>query len=200
MQSGPGSAFITSADQQPEDTLAKKVILVNTYYPYDNKYRQKKAEVFERATIELQEDIAKELRHRYTVETVIIPGLLKNTRSDSSLLALMASHQATKAIVLFDFNAWFEQTKVEVEGTKGSKTRTAFYDICAKADYIIYDTNGVIAEVSPFHRHFFTDREVMSGLLAAGPDIVGKKKHVYHIMPLLARELVEKIHVEMMAE
>ncbi|HVE62029.1 MAG TPA: hypothetical protein VNA26_09425, partial [Chitinophagaceae bacterium] len=62
------------------------------------------------------------------------------------------------------------------------KTRTASFDICAVINYQFYYKEAKISDWKTTVCEFFTERSVLSGLLAAGPDIVGKRKHAVKIV------------------
>ena len=64
----------------------------------------------------------------------------------------------------------------EVTRDGSHKDREASYDINADVDYTLYDESKKIKEFHTQVFEFFTTRNVVSGLLAAGPDVVGKRK------------------------
>lgn len=45
--------------------------------------------------------------------------------------------------------------------------------------------------------NFFTTRNVVSGLLAAGPDVVGKRKQAFKIVQKNAEQFVREIKIEL---
>lgn len=104
----------------------------------------------------------------------------------------MARNNASIAIVIKNINAFFHQTDVEVTRGQGGKERTASYDICAIITYRLYKNNGNFNDSEISTCEFFTKRSVMSGLLAAGPDIVGKKESVFKIVRKNALHYIAK--------
>ena len=105
----------------------------------------------------------------------------------------MAQKDATLAIVILKLNVYFEQTGVAVtKNYDGTKSRDASYDICCQVSYNIYQPGISIVPVEEVNCEFFTKRDVASGLLAAGPDVVGKKKYTYDMVRKNAVKLLNK--------
>ena len=113
---------------------------------------------------------------------IVIPELIHDTGSDSTVQSLMFQNNASKAIVIKKLDAFFNQTEVEVTKDADGKSRTAFYDICATITYCLHnaETSGKDTEITSCE--FFTKRNVVSGFFSAGPDIVGKKKDAFKIV------------------
>ena len=124
---------------------------------------------------------------------IVIPELLADA-GDSTIYLLMTKHYATRAIVIKKVNAFFNQTDVEVQKEEDGKKRTASYDICAVVNYVYYSKTIKDKESETLQCEFFTTRNVMSGFLAAGPDIVGKSKHAHKIMKKNAEQYLREIH------
>jgi hypothetical protein len=87
----------------------------------------------------------------------------------------MQQQDADYAIVIDSFDVHFLQTHVEVSNSDNdgrSKSREAFYDIVATIGYtmILPDDTREFQGIAT--RHFHSSRPVISGLLAAGPNIV----------------------------
>jgi hypothetical protein len=85
----------------------------------------------------------------------------------------MMKHNATYAMVLDSFNVDFEQTKVDVTKTStGSKSREAFYDIVSNMGFSLYNKDSLIDHQQVSSERYHSSRNVVSGLLAAGPNVV----------------------------
>jgi hypothetical protein len=108
----------------------------------------------------------------------------------------MKSKQASGAIVIKDINVWFEQTGVDVVKEGKSKSRTAYYDICSEVSYVLYNQSTFEKENAINRCEYFTERSVMSGLLAAGPDIVGKSTHAFNMVEKNAKEYARGLNFE----
>ncbi len=113
----------------------------------------------------------------------MISELIKDTtNSDSTILSLMLQNNAAKAIVIKNIDAFFNQTGVEVTKKTDGKERIASFDICAVINYRFYNREERVEDSEITVCEFFTRRSVASGLLAVGPDIVGKRKHAFKIV------------------
>jgi hypothetical protein len=121
--------------------------------------------------------------YRKKGEAIIFPELLKEaSATDSSILGIMSQTAASKAIVIRNVNVFFEQTAVEVTKEEGGKKREASFDICS---FVTYDTYGNMIKMKSSETkicEFFTKRNVVSGLFAGGPDVVGKSKYAFSIV------------------
>jgi len=128
------------------------------------------------------------------MKAVVVADLLADTvKQDSSVFSLMMTNNASKAIVIKKVNAYFVQTRVDVVKESDGKKRTAYYDICSAVSYSLYNRNEKTEEREKEECEYFTDRSVVSGLLAAGPDIVGKSKHAFKIVEKNAMEYLKII-------
>ena len=174
------------------DTSGRHIIIINAFDPSDSKARKNKQELFTELADSLKEYLNYFLTGKNVTKTTIIPELLKDI-SDTHLQDIMAQKEATMAIVILKLNVYFEQTGVEVtKDYDGTKSRDASYDICCDASYNIYQPGVSIVPVEETNCEFFTKRDVASGLLAAGPDVVGKKKYTYAMVRKNAFKLVNK--------
>ena len=100
--------------------------------------------------------------------------------STDRLDSLRVQQQADFVMAILNVEAEFVKTDVEVERQDdGSKKRTARYDLCTTINYLLAGKNSTYIERKEMVCEFFTERTVMSGLLAAGPDLVGKHKWVF---------------------
>ena len=180
------------AANQKTDTSGRHIVIINAFYPSDSKFRKNKKELFTELADSLKEYLNYFLAAKNDTKTTIIPELLKDI-SDTHLQAIMAQKDATLAIVILKLNVYFEQTGVEVtKDYDGTKSRDASYDICCQVSYNIYQPGIFIVPVGEVNCEFFTKRDVASGLLAVGPDVVGKKKYTYEMVRKNAFKLVNK--------
>jgi hypothetical protein len=113
-----------------------------------------------------------------TLSSVTRSRAFPSCGSDSSAQALMMNHAASHAIIINSFNAFFEQTRVDVTKVEGGKNREAFYDIIVEVGYSLRSVSGMHFDTLISLRRFHSSRQVISGFLAAGPGIVANKKDV----------------------
>ena len=167
------------------DTINKPVILViNSFDAHANKYRKNKKELFAELADSLKSYLAAKLIFSELGQPVILNELMPPVYGTTFKLdSLQNVYKAVFVIVIKKLDVYFEQTRVDIErDNDGSKTRTAFYDICAEVNYVLYKAGD-----KPYHSktkncEYFTKRNVASGMFAAGPDIVGKSKYAYEIV------------------
>ena len=170
------------AANQQTDTSGRHFIIINAFDPSNFKFRKNKQELFTELADSLKEYLNYFLTGKNVAKTTVMPELLKDI-SDNHLQDIMAQTEATMAIVIVKLNVYFDQTGVEVtKDYDGTKSRDASYDICCELLYKIYKPGVSIVPVEVKNREFFTTRSVTSGILAAGPDVVGKKKYTYAIV------------------
>ena len=173
---------------------AGKLIIINSFDAASLKTRKNRREFFIELTDSLKSILFWQLYPTYKERVIILPEMVKRTALEDSIATnsmiqkIMEDHQASRAIVIRDVNAFFNQTGVEVEGEKGDKSRKVSWDLCSKIKYELYTSDGrQDADIELCER--YTTRNSMSGLLAFGPDIVGKQKDVYKNV----RKNVEKL-------
>jgi hypothetical protein len=172
-------------------------LIINSFDSDAKKWRKNKKELFNDLSIRIKNTLSEEINRRGFREAVIIEELIENsTGQDSIYFQLMKSKQASGAIVIKDINVWFEQTGVDVVKEGKSKSRTAYYDICSEVSYVLYNQSTFEKENAINRCEYFTERSVMSGLLAAGPDIVGKSKHAFNMVEKNAKEYARGLNFE----
>jgi hypothetical protein len=159
----------------------KRILIINTYNAAATDQRKNKKELFGKLADSLQSLLAERIQKENLGEPVIIKELTPPIfDSKARLDSLFNLYSANYAIVIKKLDAYFDQTNVEVtKNDDGSKSREASYDLCTEVSFGFYKAND-----KPYHSETkncdpFTSRNVMSGLLAGGPDIVGKSKHVF---------------------
>ena len=84
----------------------------------------------------------------------------------------MKKHKASHAIAITFIDVYFDQTDVEVTKDDSGTSREAFYDIVSNINYVLYNRNGVFKDLKVDQRRFHSSRAVLSGLLAAGANVV----------------------------
>jgi hypothetical protein len=174
-----------------------RLLIINSFDANAKKSRKNKKELFNDLSIRIRTILSEEINRRGFREAVIIEELIENsTGQDSIYFQLMKSKQASGAIVIKDINVWFEQTGVDVVKEGKSKSRTAYYDICSEVSYVLYNQSTFEKENAINRCEYFTERSVMSGLLAAGPDIVGKSKHAINMVEKNAKEYARGLNFE----
>jgi CHAT domain-containing protein/tetratricopeptide (TPR) repeat protein len=182
----------TAGHNPASDTLPENILIINSFDAMSIKARKNKKELFAELVDSLKQLLYNRIDPQYKPQAIIIPGVLPETaNSDSSIFSLMAANNASYAIVIKKLNVFFNQTGVEVVKEKdNNKTRTASYDICAVVTYSQYDGEEKLAESEISICEFYTTRGVASGLLAAGPDVVGKSKDAFKIIAKNADKLI----------
>jgi hypothetical protein len=159
------------------DSLPGNILVINSFDVISAKVRKNKKELFMQLADSLRQ-IIYEVSPAPNGKMIAVPELIKDT-SDSNIHSLMVQNNAAKAIVIKTLDVYFDQTGVEVTRDASGKNRVASFDICSFVRYRLYNIEDTAIESGIGTREFFTHRNVMSGLLAAGPDIVGKKKHAF---------------------
>jgi hypothetical protein len=159
-----------------------RVLIINAFDAMGLKVRKNKKELFRDLSDSVMITVYRILEDPNR-EVIVVPGVIKDTFSlDSIVNNYMVKHNVRKAIVLRSLDAYFDQTDVVVvKNDDKSKTRTAYYDLCSTVNFKVYDSISLVKEPEFKTCENFTDRTVFSGLLAVGPDIVGKRKHAIRI-------------------
>ena len=172
------SGFIPSLNS---DTVSK-ILIVNSFDAMSMKARKNKKELFGELADSLAQYLYQEV-NKNGREAIVIPALLKDTtKIDSSIISLISLHNASGAIVIRSLNAFFENMDVTVEEDKDGKSKIAYFDICSSVIYQFYSKDKLERESEISTRDPFSSRPVISGFFAAGPDVVGKRKHVIKMM------------------
>lgn len=176
-----------------KDSVPVNMLIINSFDAMSMKARKNKKELFGQLADSLKQILYNSTPPPLGGRLIIVPELVRAVaHSDSVILVLLANNNASKAIIIKDVDASFYQTHVDVVKEKDGKTRTAFYDICAKISYQFYSKDVKMKESDITSCEFFTKRNVMSGLFAAGPDIVGKKKEAFKIIRKNALDYISK--------
>lgn len=180
------SQFITyQVPAQPEQSLQpapQKVLLLNTFNPavYRN---NNKREMLTVLTDTLLAQMARQLSDLAGIETQTLFGHtpVYTTADAGSIIKLMETHGASHAISIKELDLFFDQTNVEVTKTQTGKEREAFYDICSNIQYELFDRTQRLESTPVQLRRFHSSRQVISGLLAAGPSYAKNKNDFYNL-------------------
>ena len=175
-----GREYTIKLSNAQSDSLPGNILVINSFDVMSAKVRKNKKALFIQLTDSLKQ-ILYESSPVPNVKMIVIPDLIKDT-SESNIHSLMVQNNASKAIVIKNLDAFFNQTGVEVTREADGKNRTASFDICSVITYRLYQIGGIDNDSEISTCEFFTTRSVVSGFFAAGPDIVGKKQHALKIV------------------
>jgi hypothetical protein len=154
-------------------TPPQNIVVANAYDVTTASVRENKEKLFAELLNLTVRTTSDEITKRSGIPSVFVDGYSVNSQSDSSVNKLIDDKLATHAIMITKFNSWFEQTHVDVtKNEDGSKNRQAFYDIIVDIGYSLHDVTGYKFDTLISVRRFHSSRGVLSGLLAAGPNIV----------------------------
>ena len=174
----------------------EKILIINSFDAQSINARKNKKLLFAELADSLKQMLYAEMDLRIPAERIVVPEIINAHGRDSVYFDLIKKHNATKAIVIKNVNAYFNQTGLEVtRGSDGKKERSASYDIVAEVEYTLYGDTSRLKKFETKVWQYFNDRSVVSGLLAAGPDIVGKHKHAFKIVRENAKEFVKELDV-----
>ena len=175
------------------DSFPVNTLIINSFDAMSMKARKNKKELFRELADSLKQVLYESIPPPHGGMLIIIPELIiEAADSDSTILLLMVRNNASKAIVIKTLDAFFDQKDVEVTKEEGGKKRTASFDICARISYRLYNSGVKFNDSEITNCEFYTKRNVMSGLLAAGPDIVGKKNEAFKIVRKNALDYLSK--------
>jgi len=155
----------------------EKMVIANAYDVKPQSFRDNKEKQF----IVLMgytmrhADMQIEKRSNINVDVVEVP--IHNVHPDSARM-LMALHDATHAIHVTFFNAYFDQTRVDVSKDENGKSKVAYYDLVVEIGYLMQNQHRVVSDTLISMRRFHSSRSVISGLLAVGPNIVSNTDDV----------------------
>lgn len=184
----PPSRIITyTVPTQPVyhlDPAPQKVIFVNCYDVKAKHFRENKEAMFVSLIDNLLDSAAKRVHRKTGIATMPVFGYtdsLKNT--DSAMRALLTKENASHVIVIDAFDVYFNQTHVEVtkDPSTKSKTREAFYDIVSGIHYKLYNRDSLVKPMEMLLSRYHSSRNVISGLLAAGPNLVTNEEDALRI-------------------
>ncbi len=173
------SESYASGNNKRTDTSGHRVLIINAFDASNMKARNNKKELFAELADSLKQYLRSEMMNFSFIESVVVEELVKDN-TDSMVSSLLLKYNCPGAVVINSLNVYFEQTGVEVtRDNNGKKSREASYDICAEVIYVCYTNSDSRVPLNKRNCMFFTKRSVESGLLAAGPDVVGKSKYTF---------------------
>jgi hypothetical protein len=151
------------------------MVLANVYDVEKDSYRKSKDSQFKLLIDGALRYVAMAFEQRVSVQTVLERKIDPAPDWSAVVKTYMQQQDADYAIVIDSFDLHFLQTHVEVTNSDNdgrSKSREAFYDIVATIGYtmILPDDTREFQGIAT--RHFHSSRPVISGLPAAGPNIV----------------------------
>ncbi len=160
----------------PLNPPPQKILLLNVYNVTKQKFRDNKDVFFKTLIDELLKYAADKIFQKTGIATEVIMGYTDtHEKNDSTVFALLHLNKASHAIVINRFDLFFDQTRVEVtRDNNNQKERKAFYDIVATIGYALYRSDSLLLQSEKRESKFHSSRNVVSGLLAAGPNIVAQ--------------------------
>lgn len=163
-----------------------RVLLLNTVDIAGEKYRDGKEELFVQLLDKTLLDLAREIKQRKGIESVILKGFTRTENSalsrDSLIRVLMEDNAVTDAIVITSFDTYFNKNDAEViELADGSKSREVKFDIISDIRYLWYNKSGLFRDEKIYVSRYHSSRSVLSGPLAVGPNIVVQQSDAYSI-------------------
>jgi len=173
----------TSQERSSRDTSLQTLLIINAFDAASMKARTKKKELFAELADSLKYYLQRASSAREGLNVVIVPGIINVAGNyDSTIASLTRQYNASGIIVIKDLNVFFNQTNVEVTKDATGTSREASYDLCTAISYDGYWVQPTIKSSIINDCRFFTKRSVVSGLFAAGPDVVGKSKYTYDMV------------------
>jgi hypothetical protein len=160
----------------------KHILVLTTFDTRKHKFRENKKELYDKFIDSVLSITDKYLESKHGVLATVLPGFTELFSKDSLLYDLMLKHNATHALVLNSFKVDFEQTEVETTRTSsGNKSKEAFYDIVSNMEFSVFSQDSLLDTQAVLSRQYHSSRSVVSGLLAAGPNVVVQRKDAWAI-------------------
>ena len=182
------------------DTSGRCILIINAFDASQMKARNNKKELFAELTDSLKQYLRSEMSKYSSMETAVVKELMRDN-TDSMISHLLQKYNCTGAVLIDSLNVYFEQTGVEVtRDNDGKKSREASYDICTEVKYICYANIQTREPLYKKNCRFFSKRNVASGLLAAGPDVVGKSKYTFIAVRQNAMHSIDEIILQLLKE
>jgi Family of unknown function (DUF6340) len=165
----------------PIDPPPTKLLLLNTFDVPTDHMRENKQKLFLSLLDTLLFEMSREVSRRTAIPSEVVCGITGTDDSGSLMLARMAEHQSSHAIAITYFDIHFYQTEVVVTEEQDGKSKEAYYDILSEIHYSLYDEDGFFNNLQITESRHHSSRSVLSGLLAAGPNIVSNKEDALNI-------------------
>ncbi|MBK9105514.1 MAG: hypothetical protein IPL92_13345 [Saprospiraceae bacterium] len=165
----------------PIQPAPELVLLINTFDVPGEHLRDSKQELFVLLIDSTLVELSRRIGDRTAIPTRIISGLTK-TNIPGQMSALLSEHLASHAIAITGFDVLLRQTDVVTTEDEYGKSKEAFYDIISVINYTLYDTTEPVKDMEIMASRYHSSRSVISGLLAAGPNIVNNKEAALNVM------------------
>lgn len=156
---------------QPEP---RNIVVANAYDVKTTSARENKEKLLTELIDITVRHTSNEINRTTKIPATFIEGqVIPSSQPDSLVQQLMLAQNASHAIIIKSFNTYFEQTDLVVRtDNTGSKNREAHYDIIVTVGYTLHNWSGRKFDTLISARKYHSSRNVLSGLLAAGPNIV----------------------------
>lgn len=178
---------------QKTDTSGRRILIINAFDASQMKARNNKKELFAELADSLKQYLYREIRTYANNDAVVAEGPLQEA-AGNNIISLLQKYNCTSAVVINSLNVYFEQTDVDVtKNSDGSKSRTASYNLCTEIQYGYYKNSETLVPLEKRNCKHFTTRNVASGILAAGPDVVGKSKYTFTAVYENAESFVKEL-------
>ena len=161
----------------------EKVWIANAFNVKAKSYRENKELQFNRLVDETMNQLSTQFANR-GAQTEIAPDQLISLTYTDSVMSRIRSVQATHGVFVTSFDAFFDQTHVEVTDDGKTKRRDAFYDIVIQIRYEIKDLKGLSFDTLISIQKYHSNRQVVSAALAVGPNIVDNDRHAREGIPI----------------
>jgi hypothetical protein len=167
---------------EKDDSASVRLLIINAFDAGSVRARKNKKELVHQLADTLKQMLADELQRKSQIIPVIADQDFVNLGQDRNVIsALQKQYGASRAIAVKNIDVYFEQKEVEVLKDEVGTHRNAAYDINSVIDYAYYDNTGLVKESSVRVFHYFSTRSVLSGLFAAGPNIVNNREDAFKI-------------------
>ena len=171
--------------------LPKKILVLSTVGVENREYRTSKEELFLGIIDSIMLQISHDLNYNIHVPAEAILGTTSWDSLGTTIFETMAQHQASHAIVISGFNVYFNQTEVEVTQTSNGKDKEAYYDIVSYIRYQLFNDQVMATSFPLTQNRRHSSRSVVSGLLAAGPNVVKNKEDALSISRANSYQLLD---------
>lgn len=166
---------IPTYPSHPLVPIPEKVVIANAFDIKSKPFRDSKEEEFKLLIEGAMTHAEQQIKEHSRADAEAMKNDVVPVTGSDSVRAVIRSAGATHGMFITFFNAFFEQTQVEVTKTDEGKSREAFYDIVVEMKYSLRDMEGLSFDTLISVRKFHSSRSVLSGLLAAGPNIVSNR-------------------------
>jgi len=127
-----------------------------------------------------------------TVEFILVPFAEMDDSSKTPFF-LLQHYRADLALVIADFRPGVSQGEVtKTVNDDNSKSKSAEYFMVASGVLNIYNNNSLVSAFPFSESQFLKNRDVVSGLFAAGPSLVKNKGSALDVTDRAAKNLAHK--------